>query len=120
MLSVSLDQVTENFNKFGLIDDNLIFVKGWFKDTIPTLDIGPISILRLDGDMYESTIQVLDVLYDKLSVGGYLIIDDFHHRTCVLAIQDFRDKHKITTPIIKVDEDPQNEVHYWIKELKEK
>ena len=115
MLSVSLEQVTENFNKFGLVDDNLVFVKGWFKDSIPTLDIDKISILRLDGDMYESTIQVLDVLYEKLSKGGYLIIDDYHHRGCIAAIRDFRNKHGITSNIIKVDGDPLNEVHYWIK-----
>jgi len=115
MLSVSLEQVTENFNKFGLLDENVVFVKGWFKDTMPNLQIKKISILRLDGDMYESTIQVLDSLYDKLSIGGYCIIDDFHHPRCAQAIHDFRNKNGITSQIIKVDNDPQNEVHFWIK-----
>lgn len=115
MLSVSVEQVTENFNKFGLLDDKVVFVKGWFKDTMPTLDIDKIAILRLDGDMYESTIQVLDALYDKLSLGGYCIIDDYHHKGCIAAVQDFRNKHGIVTPIIKVDGHPLNEVHYWIK-----
>jgi len=115
MLAVSLPQVTENFNKFNLIDENLIFVKGWFKDTMPKLKVDKLSILRLDGDMYESTIQVLDALYDKLSIGGYLIIDDYHHKSCIAAIQDFRTKHNITDTIIKVDGHPLNEVHYWIK-----
>ena len=115
MLAVSLEVVTDNFNKFGLVDDNLIFVKGWFKDTMPTLDIEKISILRLDGDMYESTIQVLDALYNKLEVGGYLIIDDYHHTGCIAAIQDFRNTHGITAAIVKVDNNPLNEVHYWIK-----
>jgi len=114
-MKVSLEQVKDNFNKFDLIDDNLIFVKGWFKDTMPKLDIDKLSILRLDGDMYESTIQVLDVMYSKLSVGGYCIIDDFYHKTCVAAIHDFRNKHGITENIVAVDGHPQNEVHYWIK-----
>jgi hypothetical protein len=117
MLSVSLEKVTENFNKFGLVDKNLIFVKGWFKDTIPNLKVDKLSILRLDGDMYESTIQVLDGLYDKLSVGGYLIIDDFYHNNCAEAIHDFRTKHGIISEIVKVDKNAgySNEVHYWIK-----
>ena len=115
MLAVSLEEVTENFEKFGLLDDKVVFVKGWFKDTMPTLDIDKISILRLDGDMYESTIQVLDGLYNKLSKGGYLIIDDYHHKGCIAAIGDFRRDHNITSTIIKVDGDPLNEVHYWIK-----
>lgn len=115
MLSVSLEQVTENFKKFGMLDDNVVFVKGWFKDTMPNLDIKKISILRLDGDMYESTIQVLDALYHKLSVGGYCIIDDYYHPRCAQAIHDFRAKNGITSQIIKVDNDPRNEVHYWIK-----
>jgi hypothetical protein len=115
MLSVSKEQVIENFNKFGLVDDNLIFVEGWFKDTMPNLNVEKLSIIRLDGDMYESTIQVLDALYNKLSIGGYLIIDDFHHNGCAAAIQDFRNKHGITNPIKKVDSNPLNEVHYWVK-----
>ena len=115
MLSVSLEQVKENFNKFNLLDENVIFVKGWFKDTMPNLDIDKISILRLDGDMYESTIQVLESLYDKLSVGGYCIIDDYYHSRCEKAVLDFRSSRGIDSPILKVDNDPQNEVHYWIK-----
>lgn len=115
MLSVSLEQVKSNFKQFNLLDENVIFVKGWFKDTMPTLDIEKISILRLDGDMYESTIQVLESLYSKLSVGGYCIIDDYYHPRCAQAVHDFRNQNNITSPIIKVDNDHRNEVHYWIK-----
>jgi len=115
MLSVSETEVADNFNKFGLLDDKVIFVKGWFKDTMPNLDIDKISILRLDGDMYESTIQVLDALYDKLSIGGYCIIDDYHHKGCASAVNDFRLRNNVTSPIIKVDNNPESEVHYWVK-----
>jgi O-methyltransferase len=114
-LKVSVEKVKQNFEKFNLLDEKVIFVKGWFKDTMPTLDITKISILRLDGDMYESTIQVLESLYEKLSIGGYCIIDDYFHRGCQQAVQDFRNKNNITQKIIKVDNNPENEVHYWIK-----
>lgn len=112
----SLEMVQENFRKFGLLDDQVVFIKGWFKDTVPTAPIDKISILRLDGDMYESTIDVLVYLYHKLSIGGYLIIDDYQHPACRSAIRDFRAKHGITENIVKVDNNPLNEVHYWIKQ----
>ncbi len=115
-MKASLETVKENFKKFGLLDDNVIFLKGWFKDTMPNAPIDKISILRLDGDMYESTIDVLKNLYHKLSIGGYCIIDDYYHPACKAAVQDFRSYNGITEPIIKVDNDPLNEVHFWIKE----
>lgn len=114
-LAVSLDEVKENFRQAGLLDDKVIFIKGWFKDTLP----GPIeklAILRLDGDMYSSTIEVLETLYSKLSVGGYCIIDDyFLHLGCQKAVNDFRAKEGITSEIIKVCPNTNDEVHYWIK-----
>jgi len=115
MLSVSLEDVKNNFDKFNLLDENVVFIKGWFKDTMPNFPVDKISILRLDGDMYESTIQVLENLYDKLSVGGYCIIDDYHHQGCESAVRDFRNQKNITSQIIKVGNNPSNEVHYWIK-----
>ena len=81
-----------------------------------SIDIDKISILRLDGDMYESTIQVLEPLYDKLSVGGYCIIDDYqHHNGCKQAVDCFRSKYEIKSNLIKVDGDTVG-THYWIKE----
>ena len=53
----------ENFNRYGLLDDQVRFVKGWFKDTVPAAQLDTIAVLRLDGDMYESTIQVLEGFY---------------------------------------------------------
>lgn len=115
-MKASLETVQENFRKFGLLDDSVIFIKGWFKDTLPTAPIDKISILRLDGDMYESTIDSIENLYHKLSVGGYCIIDDFYHPACRRAIYDFRLANNIKEKIKKVDNDPRNEIHYWVKE----
>ena len=115
-LKVSVDEVKEIFNYFDCLDDNVIFIKGWFKDTLPSLNIDKISILRLDGDMYESTINALDSLYHKLSIGGYCVIDDYRHRGCFMAVEDFRKKHNITEEIIKICEKQIDEIHYWIKE----
>ncbi len=115
MMRVSLETVKENFKKFDLLDDRVVFLKGWFKDTLPAAPISNISILRLDGDMYESTIDVLENVYQKLSIGGYCIIDDYHHRGCRMAIYDFRFRNGIDERIIKIDNDPRNEIHFWVK-----
>ena len=115
-MKASLEDVRENFKKFNLFDNNVIFLKGWFKDTLPKAPIEKISILRLDGDMYESTIDAIENLYYKLSIGGYCIVDDYYHLACRRAIYDFRSANNIKEKIIKVDDDPRNEIHFWVKE----
>lgn len=105
VLAISQEQVMYNFEKYGLLDSQVKFLKGWFKDTLPTAPIEKLSVLRLDGDMYESTINALDSLYPKLSKGGYLIIDDFGVVPgCKLAVIDYREKHNITEEIIRIDD----------------
>lgn len=104
-LAVSLEEVKNNFEKYGLLDNQVEFIKGWFKDSLKNSPIDQLAILRLDGDLYESTIQPLDYLYDKLSVGGYVIVDDYNVvEACKLAVHDFLSARKITPTIIKIDE----------------
>jgi O-methyltransferase len=106
-LKVSLDEVKNNFTIFSEInEENPIFVKGWFRDTMPTNKVKKISILRLDGDMYESTIDVLNYLYPKLSIGGYCIIDDFGHHGAKSAVIDYRKTHSIEDEIVLIDDTP--------------
>jgi O-methyltransferase len=103
-LAVSVDEVKANFQRYGLLDDQVRFLVGWFRDTLPTAPIERLAIARLDGDMYESTIQALDALYPKLSVGGYLIVDDYGAiASCKQAIDDFRAAHQIDDKIHEVD-----------------
>jgi len=102
-LAVSREQVENNFRKYGLLDDQVVFLKGWFKDTLPRAPIQKLSILRLDGDMYESTMDALNNLYPKLSKGGFCIIDDYALPTCASAVSDFRSKHGIDAAIEKID-----------------
>jgi hypothetical protein len=88
-LAVSLDQVRANFEKFGLLDDRVVFLKGWFRDTMPNAPVERIAVLRLDGDMYESTILPLRHLYDRVAPGGFVIVDDYWLAPCKAAIHDF-------------------------------
>ena len=102
-LRVSRADVEENFRRFGLLDDRVVFLEGWFKDTLPNAPIERLSVLRLDGDMYESTIQALDALYHKVSFGGFVIIDDFFLQPCATAVHDFRQRYGIKSPILPID-----------------
>lgn len=103
-LAVSLEQVRSNFARYGLLDDQVVFVKGFFSDTLPTLKWNRFSLLRLDGDMYESTYCALDCLYPLLSRGGYIIIDDFGAvPACQKAVDDYRTAHGIIDPMTTVD-----------------
>lgn len=103
-LAVSREEVSANFAKYGLLDDQVQFLKGWFKDTLPTAPIERIAVLRLDGDMYDSTIQALKALYPKLSIGGYVIVDDYGDvPACKEAVGDFRRDHAIDDEIHTID-----------------
>ena len=86
-----------------MLDDQVIFLEGWFKDTLPNAPIEKLSILRLDGDMYGSTIEALEALYPKLSAGGYCIIDGYALSGCKAAVNDYRVKHKIKSNIKEID-----------------
>lgn len=96
ILAVSLEQVQSNFQRYDLLDDQVVFLKGWFKNTLPNAPIEKIAVMRLDGDFYESTMDALVNLYPKLSIGGYVIIDDYYIPCCGQAVHDFRNKYNIT------------------------
>ena len=103
-LSVTLEQVQANFARYGLLDDQVRFLPGWFRDTLPGAPIEQLAVLRLDGDLYESTIVALDALYPKLSPGGFLIVDDYGALpTCRQAVDDYRARHTINEPLVEVD-----------------
>jgi O-methyltransferase len=103
-LAVSQAAVAQHFEKYGLLDERIVFVKGFFQDTLPKLDAGPFALLRLDGDMYESTIVALENLYPKLSPGGYIIIDDYGAvEGCKKAVDEFRSRNAIAAPVTEVD-----------------
>lgn len=112
-LAISQEEVEKNFTKFGLLDDQVVFLKGWFKDTLPTAPIERLAVLRLDGDMYASTMDALESLYPKLSTGGYCIIDDYGAVPgCRLAVDEFRVKNGIGSELTEIDWTGR----YWKKE----
>lgn len=102
-LKVTLESVRNNFDKYDLLDDQVKFLKGWFKDTLSSAPIEKLSLVRLDGDMYESTMDAMVNLYPKLSINGFLIVDDYCLEVCRKAIADYRMTHNIQDEIIDID-----------------
>jgi O-methyltransferase len=103
-LAVPLEEVQANFARYGLLDERVRFLPGWFKDTLPAAPIEQLAVLRLDGDMYGSTMEALEALYPKLSPGGYVIVDDYGAiPQCKEAVTDFRTAHGIIDPMESVD-----------------
>jgi len=114
MLVGTIEQV-ENliFNKCQISKEDVRLVKGLFQDTLLETKnlIGKIAILRLDGDWYESTKCCLENLYDNVSVGGFVIIDDY--ATCYgseKAVTEFVKERKI-----EVEFTPDGRGGVWFK-----
>jgi hypothetical protein len=103
-LGVSRQDVEENFSLYGLLDSQVVFLEGWFKDTLPKAPTDALCVMRLDGDMYQSTMEALANLYPRLSPGGYCIIDDYDIPRCREAVEDYRSDQRIASPIRAIDE----------------
>jgi len=112
-LEVSTVVVAGNFNSAGLLDDYVVFAQGFFNDTIPPVSnmIESLAIIRFDGDIYESAVDVLYNLYGKLSVGGYFIVDDWFGFPSKRACEDFFAVHGISPNVTPID----NLSAYWKK-----
>ncbi|MEV6116050.1 TylF/MycF family methyltransferase [Streptomyces sp. NPDC052109] len=103
VLAVPQAEVEENFRRYGLLDEQVRFLPGWFDVTLPSAPIERLAVLRLDGDLYGSTMDALVNLYPKLSVGGYAIIDDYRISACRQAVHDYREAQGITDEIVPID-----------------
>jgi Macrocin-O-methyltransferase (TylF) len=111
-LAVSMEDVRRNFQAYGLLDDQVRFLKGWFRDSLPQAPIDRLAVMRLDGDLYESTHDALVNLYDRLSRGGYVIVDDYGEDSwtyCRRAVDEFRAQRGIREPLGRVD----SRCHFW-------
>jgi len=105
-LTVEGQLVQDNFRRFDLFDDKVKFLPGWFSESLPQADkngLSKIAILRVDGDLYSSTMDVLVNLYQSVVPGGFLIFDDYNIGQSRKAIHDFFKQHGLDTNQIKQD-----------------
>lgn len=103
IFAVTRQEVEDNFRNYGLLDERVVFLEGWFKDTLPGAPLARLAILRLDGDMYGSTMEALENLYPKLASGGFCIVDDYSLEGCRKAVDDYRGRHGIASPLVEID-----------------
>ena len=104
VLQVDADSVRANFRRYGLLDDRVRFLEGWFADTLGDAPIEQLAVLRLDGDLYGSTMDALVALEPKVSSGGFVIVDDYGGwPPCRAAVDDYRRDRGIDAPITTVD-----------------
>jgi O-methyltransferase len=102
-LAVPVEEVRGYFARFGC-EEGVEFVEGFFDQTLPSLRGRRWSVVRIDGDTYEATWVALESLYPGLSVGGYLIVDDYGLiDECHTAVHDFRREQGILEPIEEID-----------------
>ncbi len=103
-LAVDQETVAEGFRRLGLLDEQVRFLPGWFEETMPEAPVDNLALLRLDGDLYSSTKVVLAHMYDKVSPGGFVIIDDYGAlEPCRRAVDEFRNERNITDDVHTVD-----------------
>jgi O-methyltransferase len=105
VLAVTLQEVQRNFERFGLLDDQVRFLPGWFEQSLNASDTGPLSVLRVDCDLYTSTMTVLEELYARVSPGGWVIIDDYGILPpCKQAVDEYRERNGIEAPLDRIDD----------------
>lgn len=106
----SLGDVQRNIGRFGMLDDRINFVVGFFEDSLAALASERFALIRLDSDSYDSVDTSLKHLYPLLSKGGIAIIDDWHLVGCKKAVENYRERHSIADPIQVADGNA-----YWVK-----
>lgn len=99
----SMGQVVKVLRQAGVDLKRTVFHPGWFQEVLPGLDISPIALLRLDGDLYESTRCCLEHLYHQVAPGGIVIVDDWPLVGCRMACEEFlvtlpKQPHVLLTP----------------------
>jgi hypothetical protein len=103
-LAAPLDEVRAGFERYGLLDKQVEFLPGWFCETLSHAPIDRLAVLRIDADMYSSTLDVLNALYGKVSPGGYVVVDDYLTiAACRRAVDEFRASQGVVSPIQDVD-----------------
>lgn len=115
-----LENVSMAFNHQTELYKNLYPIKGWFELTMPEASrmIQPIAILRLDGDLYNSTYVCLKYLYPKVIDGGLIIVDDYALPGCKQAVKDYWHNADIKIPYVNTVENNKNStVIFWTKKL---
>lgn len=103
-MAAGLDAVRDNFETYELLSDRVRFLPGLFAETLPDAPVERLAILRIDADLYSSTRDALEALYDRVSEGGYVIVDDYGClEPCRIAVDEFLSSRRLDVEINQVD-----------------
>ena len=105
-----LGEVRQNIERYGLLDDRIRFIPGFFADSLKQLAGETFALVRLDSDSYDSVEISLEYLYPLMPKGAVMIIDDWHLVGCRQAVEAYRAKHGIEDPILEQEGNA-----YWVK-----
>ncbi|MCB9361262.1 MAG: class I SAM-dependent methyltransferase [Flavobacteriales bacterium] len=109
----SFSSVLRSFREYNLLDQHVKFIQGDIFKTYTNCDAEKIAILRLDMDFYEPTLFALECFYERVTEGGYIIIDDYNVEqfNCKEAVDKFREDNNINNKMYYVGDF----VAYWKK-----
>jgi hypothetical protein len=117
VVAVDEEAVRDNFHNCGLgvfLDESIYFVKGFFADMLQRLHrVHTIAVLRMDGDLFSSTSDILYNLYDRVAIGCFIVVDDYGIEQCAGAVDSFRELHHVTDVLTQID--AYSKAVYWRK-----
>jgi O-methyltransferase len=98
------ERVRSNMALTGFDPRRVVFVKGPVEETLPRHAPESVSLLRLDTDWFDSTFHELVHLYDRVSIGGVLILDDYgHHAGARAAVDTFLSERGVPLLLSRID-----------------
>jgi cephalosporin hydroxylase len=101
--AADLNMVREAFSSFGLLDGRVAFLQGQLSSTLTEAPIKKIAMLRIGGHDPDEHRAALEALYDKVALGGMVVIDDYRTPECVASIDEFRSEQGVTEPLERID-----------------
>ena len=91
----TLGQARSTLRRYGLLDERVVFVPGYFNESLPALPSERLALIHIDADAYDSVTDALVALYPRLTPGGHVVVDDFPLPGVRAAVLEFRERHRV-------------------------
>jgi cephalosporin hydroxylase len=103
MFPADLNTVRDAFARFDLLDDRVTFLQGPPSRTLANASIDAVALLRVGSRDADDIRAVLDVLYDRVAPGGFVVIDAYGAADCQAAVDGFRSERSVGAPLARID-----------------
>jgi len=98
-----LNSVREGFARFDLLDDRVKFLQGPPASELGHSSIDEVALLRVDSIDPEEVRAILEAIYERVSPGGFVVIDDYGSAGCQEAVEAFRADIGVQEPLERID-----------------